>query len=61
VRTLQAHFYQSSEFKVGTVMGLGDIYPRMTASKQNSNNWGTWWSHGHWRLAFAATQYQTFL
>jgi len=34
VRTLQAHFYQSSEFKVGTVMGLGDIHPRMTASKQ---------------------------
>jgi len=34
VRTLQAHFYQPSEFKVGTVMGLGDIFSRMTASKQ---------------------------
>ena len=34
VGALQAHFYQSSKFEVGTIMELGDIYPCMTTSKQ---------------------------
>lgn len=38
VEILQAHFYQCSEFKVGTILGLGDMYPHMTASKQKHIN-----------------------